>query len=1017
MTCASKQAVSTLSNRRRMRAGLRCFCILAMLAAGATESGLAQQGFVITSASPLPPATAGSPYSFQFQASGGSPPFTWGTVSPFGPPPPGLSLSASGLLQGTPTTPGQFSFGVRVSQSDGPSAQKTFVLNVANALFITTQSPLPAGIVGQQYQTTLAASGGTPPYSWSLVVGAGGLPPGYSLDRQTGRISGITSQPGTFQFPIRVTDSQQAGVNKTFALSVVAGKPRILPDPPLPTAFVGETYAAQLTSSAGSAALWAIVAGALPPGLQISPQTGSITGTPTEPGIFVWTALMRDFNGANAIREYSIRVEGSLQAAPELDISPTSLSLSFPSGTQSATKGLRIRNTGSGAISVNIAASTRNGGDWLMAIPNDGIATAVEPLDVLVQADPARLGPGGYFGSLAITGQPASQDAIAALGETITVPVSMSISSRRQFLRLSLDGLTFTAVQGGGSPPPLSFDVINDGVDPMPFSVAVSAFPSAAWLQAPSSQTTINPRSRRPIVVQVNPGGLAPGVYFGLIEVKAPGAAGEVRLLTVVLNLLPAGSRPPPVIDPTGLLFTGTQGAATAGKTFRIFVTGPSTVGFTSTLLSEGSADLFTQAPGQGQVTPNQPLTITVQPNTAGLAAGVYRSLLVLTFADNTQHTIPLTLILGPGGGRTLTDATANADCPSALNVTIVSSSGGYTSYVDAPAFLRADVSDDCGQPFAEGAGRSVRAESGGQTVFLSHKESGTWEATLDFQTSGSQPIEVSAQDLVRGIIGHATIAANVQPQLAVRPGVFEGGVVHGASFAKPPLAPGSIISIFGQDLSTNPDPAAGTVTTLPLPELAAGTRVRVGTSFLPLFFSWTNQVNAGLPLALNPDSGPLSLVAFRGSLPSDPVELSMTSAHPGLFTLNASGSGEGIFQDIGFRLVSITLPPASNPNGRRGVKPGEPVIIYATGLGAVAPTVASGQPASVNPLSHVTGTVQLTIGGQPAVTDFKGLVPGFVSLYQINALVPGGLVPGNAQVILTVNGVSSPADLTLSIE
>jgi uncharacterized protein (TIGR03437 family) len=186
---------------------------------------------------------------------------------------------------------------------------------------------------------------------------------------------------------------------------------------------------------------------------------------------------------------------------------------------------------------------------------------------------------------------------------------------------------------------------------------------------------------------------------------------------------------------------------------------------------------------------------------------------------------------------------------------------------------------------------------------------------------------------------------------------------------------------------------------------------VRAGNVFLPLFFAWEKQVNAGLPLALNADSGPLSVIAFRGSIPSDPAEVSLTRANPGLFMI--PGSSEGVFQDFpGFRIVSSTLAGA-----RPGVAPGERVIIYATGLGNVAPTVPSGQPAGGNPSSTVTANVQLTIGGSNAIVEFAGLTAGFVSLYQINAIVPAGLPPGNAAVVLTVNGVSSPAGITLSIQ
>jgi uncharacterized protein (TIGR03437 family) len=319
-------------------------------------------------------------------------------------------------------------------------------------------------------------------------------------------------------------------------------------------------------------------------------------------------------------------------------------------------------------------------------------------------------------------------------------------------------------------------------------------------------------------------------------------------------------------------------------------------------------------------------------------------------------------------------------------------------------------VADDCGQPLLEGLGRTVRAESAGQTVFLEHNTGGSWEATLDLNAGGMQTIEVTAQDQARGLTGHATVAENIQPPLAARPSIDSGGVVHGASFRPPPLAPGSIISIFGENQSSG----AGGSMALPLPQLLAGTRVRAGGAFLPLFFSSPGQVNAGLPYNLDPNSGPASMVVFRGSIPSDPEEVPLTIANPGLFTLNSSGSGEGIFQDITFRLIANSI---ANPGGRTGISADEPVIIYATGLGAVTNPPGLGQAASVDPLSHVIAGMQLTIGGKNAVFYFRGLAPNFVGLYQINALVPEGIPPGNAEVILTVNGVSSPAGVTLSIE
>jgi len=92
-------------------------------------------------------------------------------------------------------------------------------------LAIVTSSPLPTATLGTSYSATPVASGGTPPYRWSLS--AGSLPPGLSLNSTTGVISGTPTTPGTSTFSLRVTDSAQpaAATTKPFTLTVEAASP------------------------------------------------------------------------------------------------------------------------------------------------------------------------------------------------------------------------------------------------------------------------------------------------------------------------------------------------------------------------------------------------------------------------------------------------------------------------------------------------------------------------------------------------------------------------------------------------------------------------------------------------------------------------------------------------------------------------------------------------------------------------------------------------------------------------
>ncbi len=172
----------------------------------------------ITTSSPLPSGTSGSAYSTTLAASSGTTPYTWSLAS--GSLPVGLSLSGGGAISGTPTASGTSSFTVRVTGGNGLSSTKAFSLTInaaPPAPTITTSSPLPSGTSGSAYSTTLAASGGTTPYSWALASGS--LPVGLSLSGG-GVISGTPTTSGTSSFTVRVTGGNSLSSTKEFSLTI-----------------------------------------------------------------------------------------------------------------------------------------------------------------------------------------------------------------------------------------------------------------------------------------------------------------------------------------------------------------------------------------------------------------------------------------------------------------------------------------------------------------------------------------------------------------------------------------------------------------------------------------------------------------------------------------------------------------------------------------------------------------------------------------------------------------------------
>jgi hypothetical protein len=178
-----------------------------------------------------PPAgRVSSPYAMSLIAQGGTPPYTWAVTS--GSLPTGLTLAAGGTISGTPSVAGGFSFTVTVTDHASATASLPLTITIATAasLTITTPLTLQSGASGFSYSATLAAIGGTPPYTWAVTSGA--LPPGLVLS-SAGVISGTpiatSSSPVTYSLTITVTDSLSATAPGVFTITIFTIQPTPLP--------------------------------------------------------------------------------------------------------------------------------------------------------------------------------------------------------------------------------------------------------------------------------------------------------------------------------------------------------------------------------------------------------------------------------------------------------------------------------------------------------------------------------------------------------------------------------------------------------------------------------------------------------------------------------------------------------------------------------------------------------------------------------------------------------------------
>ncbi len=282
----------------------------------------------------LPQSTVGSPYIATIDATGGTPAYTWSLAS--GQLPTGLTLSTTtGIISGTPTTGGTYSFAIAVVDSSSPSqtTSTTVTLSVAPAqtiapLTITTTS-VPNGTTGTAYSTFLQATGGTAPYSWSITSGS--LPAGLNLAVNTGVIGGTPTASGSFPIAVTVKDSvSMQTVTANLSLSIAAaGAPLSIASATLPGAMLNQPYSATLTAAGGTAPyFWSITSGTLPAGLNLA-TGGAILGSPTATGTFNFTASVSDSSNPTQATSTSISIV----------VAPAALSIVsavLPSGTNGA---------------------------------------------------------------------------------------------------------------------------------------------------------------------------------------------------------------------------------------------------------------------------------------------------------------------------------------------------------------------------------------------------------------------------------------------------------------------------------------------------------------------------------------------------------------------------------------------------------------------------------------------------------------------------------------------------------
>lgn len=268
--------------------------------------------FEIVTTSPLPVGYVGASYSCIIETSGGTPPFSVYLLD--SELPPGLSLdNATGVISGTPTTPGNYSFDIEAYDFYDVILMN-YSLEITNGVAptITTGSPLPGASLGTSYYLELEATG-TLPIAF-LESSENLLPPGLSLSN-LGVISGTPTAVGTYEFTIQAFNLF-GDDERTFSLTVTGTPPTIVTASPLPNGTVGTAVTINLESTGSIPITYEEVidpetpASMLPPGLTINGD-GIISGTPTLAGTYQFQIKAENPVGED-VKEFTM----TIQAAP-----------------------------------------------------------------------------------------------------------------------------------------------------------------------------------------------------------------------------------------------------------------------------------------------------------------------------------------------------------------------------------------------------------------------------------------------------------------------------------------------------------------------------------------------------------------------------------------------------------------------------------------------------------------------------------------------------------------------------
>ena len=477
--------------------------------------------------------------------------------------------------------------------------------------------------------------------------------------------------------------------------------------------------------------------------------------------------------------------------------------------------------------------------------------------------------------------------------------------------------------------------------------------------------------------------GIPPGGGGG--QSGAPGLQPFIEGRAASIQALLDGQTPLTIsATPTSLFLAQTTGSTTASaQAVAVSLSDSKTGNYTATT----SASWLTVGAPSGTL----PGSLQISARAAGMPAGTYPGTvsIAVSGASNTPFSIPVVM--------SVVSTPSLVTSPASLTLTSFGGGGPQGGGAGALTQTLLVASTAGSSAFAA----SVSGSTCGNFLAVS-PASGTTPGTL---TVTATPPATGGNCTARiDVTSSGLTAAGVAVTLTVQTGPAGGqapaitSIVNAASYVAGPVAPGTILTIFGANLGPR-NLVSGLATTL------GGVGVTFDNVAAPILYARTNQVGIIVPFEVSGKTQAAVQFTYNGQ--QAPVtQQAISPAAPGIFTTASTGTGQAsVINQSG--VVNGANAPAAK---------GSTVAIYVTGAGNLRPSGKTGALGTAD--MAIAASVAVTIAGQPATVQYSGAVPNSVQgLYQINAVVPSGAASGSVSVVVTVGGVASQSNVTMYVQ